>query len=287
VGRVSSRVYSKYLISGADIGLIFCWDAIPTLMTAVALATYAILNQELTPSIAFTTLGVFSELEDTLSKFPELTMDLLDAYVSVKRIEEYLKAPERPDDLDQGESVAFKNASIAWPSDQEENEEGDRYILRNINLEFPEKKLSVISGKTGSGKSLLLASILGEADLLSGTIEVPKSPPICDRCDDKATPDNWIIQSSIAFVAQVPWIENATIKDNILYDLPFNSERYQKVIKACALQHDLRMLVDGELTEIGANGINLSGGQRWRVSFARALYSRAGILVLVSFCLMP
>lgn len=253
-------------------------------MTAVALATYAILNQELTPSVAFTTLGVFSELEGTLSKVPELTTDLLDAYVSVKRIEEYLKAPERPDDLDQGESVTFKNASIAWPSD--EDEEGDGYILRNINLKFPENKLSVISGKTGSGKSLLLASILGEADLLSGTIEVPKSPPICDRRDDKATRDNWIIQSSIAFVAQSPWIENATIKDNILFGLPFNSVRYQKVLNACALQHDLRMLVDGELTEIGANGINLSGGQRWRVSFARALYSRAGILVLVSFCLM-
>lgn len=249
-------------------------------MTAVALATYAILNKELIPSIAFTALGVFSELEGTLSMIPELATDLLDAYVSVNRIEEFLKAPEKLDDLGQGESVVFKNASIAWPSD--EDEESDRYILRNVNLEFPGTKLSVISGKTGSGKSLLLASILGEVDLLSGTIHVPESPSICDRCDSEAAPDNWIIQSSIAFVAQVPWIENTTIKDNILFGLPFNPARYQKVINACALQHDLRMLVDGELTEIGANGINLSGGQRWRVSFARALYSRAGILVLVS-----
>jgi ABC-type transport system involved in cytochrome bd biosynthesis fused ATPase/permease subunit len=145
--------------------------------------------------------------------------------------------------------------------------------LRNVNLEFPKKKLSVISGKTGSGKSLLLASILGEADLLSGTIEVPKSSPICGQCDCEATPDNWIIQSSITFVAQVPWIENAMIKENIVFDLPFNSVRYQKVINACALQPYLRMLVDGELTEIGANGMVVHSV---RVAFYLLLHKSVG-----------
>lgn len=258
----------------------FCYIATPTLLAAVALATYAILNQELTPSVAFTALGVFSELEVTLSVIPELTTNLLDAYVSVKRIEEYLKMPEKPNNLEPAEAVVFRNASIAWPSD--EDGEQERYILRNIDLKLPEGSLSVISGKTGSGKSLLLASILGEADLLSGAIGIPKSLPLCDHRNDEATSNNWIIQSSIAFVAQVPWIENASIKDNILFGLPFDAVRYRKVIEACALEQDLRALVDGELTEIGANGINLSGGQCWRVSFARALYSRAGILVLVS-----
>jgi hypothetical protein len=62
--------------------------------------------------------------------------------------------------------------------------------------------------------------------------------------------------------------------------LPCDEYRYQKVLEVCALKKDLEMLTDGESTEIGANGINLSGGQRWRVTFARALYSRAGILVL-------
>jgi len=95
-----------------------------------------------------------------------------------------------------------------------------------------------------------------------------------------ANKDNWIIPSAVAFVAQIPWIENASIRDNILFGLPYNEYRYNKVIEVCALKKDLEMLTDGESTEIGANGINLSGGQRWRVTFARALYSRAGILVL-------
>jgi len=81
-------------------------------------------------------------------------------------------------------------------------------------------------------------------------------------------------------VAQIPWIENGTIKGNILSGLPFHERRYRRTIEACALTKDLEMLTDGDMTEIGVNGINLSGGQRWRVSFARAVYSRAGVLIL-------
>lgn len=139
---------------------------------------------------------------------------------------------------------------------------------------------SCISGKTGSGKSLLLAAIIGEADLLGGRIFAPKPPSTFDRHDERANGSNWIIPSARAFVAQIPWIENASLKTNILYGLPFDPYRYSKVLHACAMDKDLEMLPDGEETEVGATGINLSGGQRWRLTFARALYSRAGILVL-------
>lgn len=144
-------------------------------------------------------------------------------------------------------------------------------------MQFPAKELSVISGRTGSGKSLLLAAILGEVDKLSGSVKAPRAPE--QRFDQQANKSNWIIDS-IAFVAQIPWIENGTIKDNILFGLPFDKDRYVRVLSACALTKDLDAFPDGELTDIGANGINLSGGQRWRVTFARALYSRASILVL-------
>lgn len=211
---------------------------------------------------------------------PELTTDLIDAWVSSTRIEKYLSAPEITKNTNDAPNISFENASIAWPSD-EDNEDGDeRYVLRNINIAFPENELSVVSGKTGTGKSLLLASILGEVDVLDGKINVPSPPHTLSRHDHLANPANWIIPSAIAFVAQIPWIENASIKDNILFGLPFDQYRYKKVLEVCALKKDLDMLTDGESTEIGANGINLSGGQRWRVTFARALYSRAGILVL-------
>ena len=156
----------------------------------------------------------------------------------------------------------------------------NRFVLRNINLHFPMKELSVVSGATGSGKSLLLAALIGEADHVSGRMGCPESPLFKDRYDYRANKSDWILNSAIAFVAQIPWIENATIKDNVLFGLPFDSGRYKKVLGCCALEKDLDVLPDGDQTDIGANGINLSGGQRWRVSFARALYSRAGILVL-------
>ena len=270
---------TQWRVFRLDTGLITLWILGPVLLSAVTLTVYAILHGNLSPSIAFTTIAVLGQIEITLAVIPELTTDAIDAWVSMNRIEEYLKAPEKEDCITPSDSIAFENASIAWPSDSQEPDP-DRFILKDINVRFPNKELSVISGKTGSGKSLMLAAILGEVDKISGTISVPKTPPVSERHDNKATKGNWIIDSGIAFVAQIPWIENATIKDNILFGLPFDTGRYKKVLSVCALEKDLEMFPDGELTDIGANGINLSGGQRWRVSFARALYSRAGILVL-------
>lgn len=215
----------------------------------------------------------------TLAVLPELFTDLIDAKVSASRIQKYLESAEKGDSTIDGDHISFIGATIAWPSDDVEHEE-EQFQLRDLNIDFPKRELSVVSGKTGSGKSLLLASIFGEADCLSGQLIVPRSPHSNERYDDQATPANWYIDSAIAFVAQIPWIENATIRENVLFNLPYHPGRYNKVLHACALEKDLDMLEDGEMTDIGANGINLSGGQKWRVSFARALYSRAGTLIL-------
>jgi ABC-type multidrug transport system fused ATPase/permease subunit len=258
--------------------LIAIWILGPVMLSAVSLAVYAFLTGGLSASVAFTTISVFSSIEMTLAVIPEMTTEFLDAWVSIERIEKFLNAPEKVVNTVPAESISYENASIAWPADEAEEEE--RYVLRDLSISFPSRELSVISGKTGCGKSLLLSSILGECDVLAGVIKVPKAPALADRHDDKANRDNWIIDSAVAYVAQIPWIENATIKDNILFGLPLDTQRYKSVLSVCALEKDLEMLPDGELTDIGANGINLSGGQRWRVTFARALYSRAGILVL-------
>ncbi|EXJ81324.1 hypothetical protein A1O3_07614 [Capronia epimyces CBS 606.96] len=262
-----------------DTTLISIWIFGPVMLSAISLTTYALINKELTASVAFTTISIYEAIEMTLAIIPEMLTDLLDAIVSAKRVQDYLDAPERTESTKPGETVAFRNATIAWPSDDPEHE-ADQFTLRDLNLEFPKNELSVISGRTGSGKSLLLSSIIGEADVLHGEILVPKAPAASERHDAFANKSNWIIPSSIAYVAQIPWIENATIRDNILFGLPLDVDRYRKVMRVCALTKDMEMLQDGELTDIGANGINLSGGQKWRVSFARALYSRAGILIL-------
>ncbi len=280
VGDVRERelgaVWSVFM---NDTMLIACWVTSPILLSAISLAVFAYLTGSLLPSVAFVSLGIFKALEMTLSVVPELTTDLLDAWVSIKRIETYLNSPEVEKISKDSDEVSFDNASIAWPVD-EETDEAERFVLRNVNVTFPKGELSVISGKTGTGKTLMLAAILGEVDVLGGTLYVPRAPPLSERHDAKANKGNWIIPDAIAYVAQIPWIENASIRDNILFGLPYDEERYNQTVGVCALKKDLEMLNDGENTEIGANGINLSGGQKWRVTLARAIYSRAGILVL-------
>jgi ABC-type multidrug transport system fused ATPase/permease subunit len=258
----------------------FISDLSPVLFAAFALATYAYINGNLLPSIAFTALSLFMQLEGLMHMIPFLVTMGVNAKVSADRIDSFLQIPEKEENTYPGDSVSFNNVSITFPSDSLKGDDDDRFVLRDITLDFPNGALSVISGPTGSGKSLLLSAILGEADVLAGDIRVPRPPPVLERFDSKATAANWILPTAKAYVGQTPWIENATIKNNILFGLPDDPVRYEKVIKACALTKDLAMFEDGDSTEVGAQGISLSGGQKWRLTLARAFYSRAGILIL-------
>ncbi|KAF8541671.1 P-loop containing nucleoside triphosphate hydrolase protein [Trichophaea hybrida] len=262
----------------ADVAVISAWIINPVFLSATALSVYAMAHGSMSPSVAFSALAIFGELEWTLSIVPELVTDCFDALVSVGRIQDYLESAEKKAIVTESSRIAMVDATIAWAADIDD--EKDRFFLRNINLEFLHGELNIVSGRTGSGKSLLLSALLGEADLISGRIEMPSPPDPEQRFDSKAIPSNWILPTAVAFVAQIPWIENGTIRDNILFGLPFHERRYRRTLEACALEKDLEALEDGDKTEIGANGVNLSGGQKWRVSFARAAYSRAGILVL-------
>lgn len=168
--------------------------------------------------------------------------------------------------------ISFLKASVAWPSDnnidenpveEKSSDSANRFILHDVNLEFPVGELSVISGKTGSGKSLLLAAIIGEVDLHGGSINAPSMAQ----------------GEQVAFVSQVPWLQNRSIKENILFGKSLDQDRYDEVLTACALRPDLAALAKGDNTEIGLRGVKLSGGQRARLAFARALYSTARLLI--------
>lgn len=263
----------------SDTVIFACWIISPIVLAATSLAVYATINRELLPSVAFVSIGIFKALEITLVVLPELITSGIDTVVSIKRTDTYLKGPEMEKILSEGPEVSFDNASIAWPVDQAIADE-ERFVLRDVNFSFPTGELSVISGKTGTGKSLVLSAILGEVDLLEGSIRVPNTASPSQRNDNEAHPGNWILPGSIAYVSQTPWLESASFRDNILFGLPFIEDRYNKVIEVCALKKDLQILTDGDRTELGANGINLSGGQKWRVTLARAIYSRAEILVM-------
>ena len=111
----------------------------------------------------------------------------------------------------------------------------------------------------GQGKSTLLSAILGEIHKISGKVET------CGK---------------IGYVTQQPWIQNKSLRENVLFVKKYKDERYKKVLKACALEADIQLLPVGDLTEIGEKGINLSGGQKQRIALARAVYHDADIYLM-------
>ncbi|KAL4925350.1 putative ABC transporter [Aspergillus undulatus] len=251
------------------------WTFGPICMSFLSIAAYVYLNGAISPSTAFTALSLFENLQNILSILPEVVTDLLDAGVSLRRIARFLGLEDYADDRVPGDGIVFSNATITWPSKASEDSDS-QFQLKDLNLNFPSEALSIISGRSGAGKSLLLQAIIGEADVVKGTVTVPQPAPSSNL---PASPHDWIINGAVAYVSQDPWIENATIRDSILFGLPRDPARYQDVIEACALSPDLKIFPDGDKTDVGANGINLSGGQKWRLALARALYSRASILV--------
>jgi ATP-binding cassette subfamily C (CFTR/MRP) protein 1 len=132
-------------------------------------------------------------------------------------------------------------------------------VLDNVTFQVKPGELCAVVGRVASGKSTLCSSVLNETVLGSGSVT---------------------LKGKVAYAAQSPWILNATLRDNILFGLPMDRVKYDRVLEACQLSYDLELLENGDLTEIGERGINLSGGQKQRVSVARAAYSDADTIIL-------
>lgn len=163
----------------------------------------------------------------------------------------------------------------------------DAILLRNLNLEIQKGEFICIIGEIGSGKSSLIRAILGDMIYLDEeTVSDCGYDPLLDETRDlicqKSMQHKHIVKlgGSISFVQQTPWIQNKTIRDNILFGLPLDKERYNNTIRACRLEMDLEMLKGGDLIEIGEKGINLSGGQKARISLARAVYADCDIVLM-------
>ncbi|CAF95866.1 unnamed protein product, partial [Tetraodon nigroviridis] len=146
----------------------------------------------------------------------------------------------------------------------------------------PPGKLTMIVGQVGSGKSSLLLAALGEMQRISGTVTWNSvSCFFCSPTDRDAAGDGDIRQrSAVAYASQKPWLLNATLVENITFEMPMIKSRYKAVIEACSLQPDIDILPQGDQTEIGERGINLSGGQKQRISVARALYQQTNMVFL-------
>ena len=152
--------------------------------------------------------------------------------------------------------VQFHNASFAYSRD-----EGADLALRNISLAVKRGELIGVCGKVACGKSSLLLSILGETELKEGTMTKN-------------------VGKGVGYASQEAWMRSATIRENILFGEEFDKERYDAIVKACALEEDLDSFACGDSTMIGEKGINLSGGQKARISLARACYQPFNMFLL-------
>ena len=172
--------------------------------------------------------------------------------------------------LNRAESLASLGVSIRTVDSEEENTREARIALKNIACSIERGSLVAVVGSVGSGKSSFLSAILGEMESIDGG---KVYMPLKDGEKDE--------ENLVSYCSQSPWVVNDTLRGNILFGRPYEKDRYDEVVGACALLDDLAVLPAGDKTEIGERGINLSGGQKARISLARAMYSQETQLMLL------
>ncbi|KAI9764254.1 MAG: hypothetical protein M1839_005970 [Geoglossum umbratile] len=273
--------------------------SLPIFASMLAFITYSLTNHSLNPAPIFSSLALFNALRTPLSVLPWVIGQIIDAWSSISRIQEYLSAEEIKDetvwDYEGRNAVEMKHASFTWerttvpdPNGPGATESGhdqraskseggqvaetsDRtasspllneqepFKLSGLDFSIGRKELIAVIGGVGSGKSSLLAALAGDMRMTNGEM---------------------IMGASRGFCPQYAWIQNATLRDNILFGRAYDRDWYSDVVDACALRPDIEMLDDGDLTEIGERGITVSGGQRQRLNIARAIYFGADIVLL-------
>jgi ABC-type transport system involved in cytochrome bd biosynthesis fused ATPase/permease subunit len=161
-----------------------------------------------------------------------------------------------------------------------------------MNLTFKKGQLICIIGDVGSGKSSLVSALLGDLQYLDQSFlerekdsdidseEVKKRVRAQAQLKAARGQEPILVNQSISYVQQVPWIQNKTIRDNIVFGHGFDQQRYDMVTEICELSRDLDILPAGDQTEIGEKGINLSGGQKARIGLARAVYANKEMILM-------
>ncbi|XP_076363250.1 multidrug resistance-associated protein 1-like isoform X2 [Tachypleus tridentatus] len=177
--------------------------------------------------------------------------------VSLNRINTFLGCNEiNPDALSHNDreedTLVMENASFAWSTNENP-------ALKNISLRIKPGSLVAVVGQVGAGKSSLLSAFLGDMEKLEGYVN---------------------IKGSVAYVPQQAWIQNESIKNNVLFGRKYIEDKYNKILDSTALKPDLEILPGGDNTEVGEKGINVSGGQKQRMSLARAVYNDADVYLL-------
>lgn len=296
----------------AEIGLILKIQTLRNMMAALSqslvgivtmiafLVLFSLEGSTKDPASTFSSVQAFEYLGFMIFFIPGTLSSLADLLMAMKRIGSFLGAEEisqyehyyEINDHNNDNAISIKEGNFEWEifeskddfeNKSEEESTTDDHIaetineafnttetseleitarklmkLRDINLDVKTGQFVVITGSIGSGKTSLLSAISGVMKCNSGSITINGS----------------------LLSAGASWIQNSTIRENILFGSNYDKEKYEAVIYACSLQSDLDILPGGDLTEVGEKGITLSGGQKARINLARAVYAERDILLL-------
>uniref|UniRef100_A0A3P9D7X5 Multidrug resistance-associated protein 1 n=1 Tax=Maylandia zebra TaxID=106582 RepID=A0A3P9D7X5_9CICH len=264
-GKVSDIRESelRVLKKAAYLGAVstFTWVCAPFLVALSTFAVYVLIDERnvLDAQKAFVSLALFNILRFPLNMLPMVISSMVQASVSLKRLRVFLSHEELQLDSVEHKAAEGSQHSISVTDGAFTWSRTESPTLKRLNINIPEGSLVAVVGHVGSGKSSLLSALLGEMDKLEGSVTV---------------------KGSVAYVPQQAWIQNSSLKDNIIFGQERRQSWYQHVVEACALQPDLDILPAGDDTEIGEKGVNLSGGQKQRVSLARAVYCDRAVYLL-------
>uniref|UniRef100_A0AAY4CCZ0 ATP-binding cassette, sub-family C (CFTR/MRP), member 8 n=1 Tax=Denticeps clupeoides TaxID=299321 RepID=A0AAY4CCZ0_9TELE len=269
---------------------IFMNAAIPIAAVLITFVAHVHISRDnLSPAVAFASLSLFHILVTPLFLLSSVLRATVKGLVSVQKLSEFFSSEEIEGEPEPKAStptnssnhnniksvdlfeyvcsvlfVQIINGYFTWTQGCP--------TLSNIDIKVPFGRLTMVVGQVGSGKSSLLLAAMGEMQKMSGSISWNRNNYAPNSSHRK--------RSAVAYASQRPWLLNATLEENIMFDTPPNQSRYREVIDACSLAPDIESLPQGDQTVIGEQGIILSGGQRQRISVARTLYQQTNVVLL-------
>ena len=231
----------------------FLWFS-PIFISMVSISFYIYYSNDMKVENIFTCLGIFTSLQDPIREFANSCTNIFASYASLIRIQNFLKEEENKiinenKNHENNDVISISNGNFYYNN--------HNYILKNINFSIKKGELVMIIGQIGSGKTTLFNALLN--NILSSPQTIIK------------------INNSIAYTNQNPFIKFDTIKNNILFFNEYDEEKYNKILNLCELEKDIKSFNKGDYTIISEKGTTLSGGQKSRISLARALYSNKEI----------
>ncbi|KAF7320184.1 ATP-binding cassette transporter [Mycena kentingensis (nom. inval.)] len=256
-----------------------------------------VMQKSLDASKVFSSMAIFEILRNQLAYFFRFLNLAVTARVSLDRLDSFLRDTELLDrysqnplsdiEAEEDHRIGFRDATFSWSREDDSNvgapsPPGRKFFLKiDGELLFKPGCINLVVGPVGSGKTSLLMALLGMLLVLSVT---GKWATLGSEMHFLPSgPSSWYHLprgNGVSYAAQESWVQNETIKENILFGAEYNEERYKKVLYQCGLERDLELFEAGDATEVGEKGLTLSGGQKARITLARAVYSNTRIVLL-------